>query len=230
MEFETLHNRQKDFAWFKSQDILIIGAGGIGGFTALSLSRINHTLFIYDMDVVEPHNIAAGQFFTINDIGQSKVKALRDNIIKFGGNQRINAFLRYNKDSIVMPFTILALDNMETRKLAVLKWRAAYLESNNANKFPILIDGRLEGEQGIIYTLRTIADADRWLDEWFPDTEIEGGSCTMRATSYNAMMIGANITAIFNNHIANMVNGDNIRVIPYKLEYGFPGLVYDVIL
>jgi molybdopterin/thiamine biosynthesis adenylyltransferase len=227
---EGLHNRQKDFSWFKQQQILIVGAGGIGGFTALALARINHRLHIFDMDIVEAHNIAAGQFFTTDNIGSRKTQALRGNIIRFSNNFDISTYGEYDEDSLTMPNTILAVDNMKVRKIAVEKWAKQYLiDGDPEETHPILTDGRLEGEQGIIYTLRSQEDVNRWMAEWFPDDEIEDGACTMRATSYNAMMIAANITAIFNNHIANIVAGDDIREVPFKLEYGFPGLMYDIV-
>lgn len=230
MEYQATDNRQKDFAWFSKQDILIIGLGGIGSFLSFALARINHNLYLYDMDTFESHNIG-GQLVRPNDIGSKKTSVMKNIIQQFNSSSNISTFDKYDEFSTTMPHTMLALDNMEVRKLAVEKWYKSYFENGmpKVGLTPILIDGRLEGEQGIIYTLTSARDYDRWMSEWFPSDSIEDGQCTMRATTYNGMMISANMTAIYNNFIANVKTGDDIREVPFKLEYGFAGLIYDII-
>jgi len=219
-----MHDRQKDFPWFKQQEIQLIGAGGINSWVGILLSRIGHELHVFDHDSFEVHNIG-GQYMMSNQVGFNKATALRTNIQELNNQYvRVNTFGKFEKDSFVMPYMFLGVDNMETRKLAIQKWYDIYKDTPDK----ILIDGRLEGEQGIIYTLRTKEDYDRWMDEFFEDSQDDEGLCTMRATSYNGAMIAANMVAVFNNYIANKLTDTDIRVIPYKIEYGFPGFVYDI--
>jgi sulfur carrier protein ThiS adenylyltransferase len=72
----------------KGATVGIAGAGGLGSAVAIALARtgIGH-LVIADFDVVEPSNLNRQQFF-IDQIGQFKVEALRDNLA------RINPFVR----------------------------------------------------------------------------------------------------------------------------------------
>jgi molybdopterin/thiamine biosynthesis adenylyltransferase len=221
-----INNRQKDFPWFNKERnyISVIGVGGIGSWLSFSLARANYNIVIYDMDVIEAHNIN-GQLFSISDVGKHKVNAMRDFINSYC-DKRINTFSAFTEDSVPMQHTFLALDNMKVRKIAVQKWFERY--KNTANK--ILIDGRMEGEQGIIYVIKDEESYNKWMDEWFPDEQVSDGVCTMKSSTFNGMMIAANMTAVFNNYVANFYSGNSIREIPYKIEYGFPGLIYDVII
>jgi sulfur carrier protein ThiS adenylyltransferase len=71
----------------KRATVGIAGAGGLGSAVAIALARtgVGH-LVIADFDVVEPSNLNRQQFF-IDQIGQFKVEALRDNLA------RINPFV-----------------------------------------------------------------------------------------------------------------------------------------
>ncbi len=67
----------------------IAGAGGLGSNVACCLARagVGHLVFA-DFDVVEPSNLNRQQYF-LHQVGQPKVEALRDNLI------RINPFSHY---------------------------------------------------------------------------------------------------------------------------------------
>ncbi len=60
----------------------IAGAGGLGSAIAVALARtgVGH-LVIADFDVVEPSNLNRQQYF-VDQIGQHKVEALRDNLLR----------------------------------------------------------------------------------------------------------------------------------------------------
>lgn len=225
---EGINDRQKDFPWMSPQDIIVIGAGGIGSWTAMLLARIGHNIQLFDMDTVESHNIG-GQLFSAQDVGSQKTSALSRMIHSYCPGVTIDTFGEYSEYTYSSHTVILAVDNMKVRKTAVDMWHQYQLSYPDKTKPNILIDGRLEGEQGIIYALDSVNDIERWRKEWFPDEKIPDGPCTMRSTSYNGAMMAANIVAILNNKIANKKCNDDIREVPYKIEYGFPGFVYDVI-
>ncbi len=66
----------------------IAGAGGLGSNIAIPLARVGvGELIIADFDVVEPSNLNRQQYF-IDQIGQPKVVALKDNL------QRINPYVK----------------------------------------------------------------------------------------------------------------------------------------
>lgn len=73
-------------AQLKQAVVGIAGAGGLGSAVAVALARVGiGRLVIADFDVVEPSNLNRQQYF-IDQIGQYKVEALRDNL------KRINPY------------------------------------------------------------------------------------------------------------------------------------------
>ena len=71
--------------WFEMTNDMyctIGGAGGIGSWLALFLSRAGIRPTIYDFDYVERRNMG-GQFYSQEDIGRPKVQALASNIRNF---------------------------------------------------------------------------------------------------------------------------------------------------
>ena len=60
----------------------IAGVGGLGSAVAIALARIGiGTLILVDFDIVEPSNLNRQQYF-VDQIGMSKVEALRDTLSK----------------------------------------------------------------------------------------------------------------------------------------------------
>ncbi len=71
----------------KNSAVGIAGIGGLGSAVAIALVRVGiGKLILVDFDIVEPSNLNRQQFF-IEQIGQPKVKALKENLI------RINPFV-----------------------------------------------------------------------------------------------------------------------------------------
>ncbi len=112
----------------KKAKIGIAGAGGLGSNIAVALARsgVGH-LVIADFDKVEPHNLNRQQFF-VDQIGQPKVVALKENL------ERINPFSRYeihqvyldaeNMPSIFGDVDIMveAFDTVESKLILVETW------------------------------------------------------------------------------------------------------------
>jgi sulfur carrier protein ThiS adenylyltransferase len=74
----------------KNAKIGIAGVGGLGSQVAVALTRCGiGALTLVDYDIVEPSNLNRQQYF-IDQIGQPKVTALRDNLM------RINPFVTIN--------------------------------------------------------------------------------------------------------------------------------------
>ncbi len=74
-------NRFKDAPWFPKEDVhtVVGGAGGIGSWLTLLLSRAGFKPIVFDFDTLEEHNLG-GQFFSKRQIGKTKVEALEENV------------------------------------------------------------------------------------------------------------------------------------------------------
>lgn len=117
----------KSYEYFQPEKvdarINIVGCGSVGATLAENLVRLGITnLALWDMDVVNPHNLA-NQIFRQQDIGRPKVEALAD--ILFEINPEIKDDLKlYGKGwsgQQLSGYVFLCVDNIELRRQIVEK-------------------------------------------------------------------------------------------------------------
>jgi hypothetical protein len=219
-----LHSRFKGAPWYtgKKEIVTIGGAGGIGSWLSLLLSRAGYSILIYDFDMVEQHNLG-GQLYSNKYINKKKVAALADIVANFCGSTYLMRAmdLRVGPDTPVTPCCFSAFDNMEARKNMFLKWKASF-EGDEG----IFIDGRLEAEQMWIYCVRAndpeAIEAYLKVLEVETDQTIAEADCTIKQTSHAAAMIASHMTGFFTNHMTNVIEEASIRFVPYKWSYAIP--------
>jgi len=212
-------DRFKDAVWVTDDSVVVGGAGGIGSWLTLFLSRIGYSVHLYDNDKFEEHNMG-GQFVGRNDIGESKVSVVGKLVRNFGG-KTINMYDElYTSEGMKHKYMIAAFDNMEARHIMFDNWFKYNAEMENHDA--LFIDGRLALEQIQIICVDPSKTKDYREKHLFADSDVEEAACTLKQTSHSAAMIASTMTAFFTNHITNMVNKDNGRQVPYEYEYYIP--------
>lgn len=159
--------------------ILVIGAGGIGGWTALCLSKMGcQNLTLIDKDTVGEENVG-NQIYSSRTIGVNKTVAwgqltesLRDMDVVLHHGEFTNLLL------LEKAFVISAVDNMETR-------RAAF---ESLTEGQIFIDGRMAGNALEVYTV-TPERREQYVKTLFTDEEGVELPCTARTIIYNCFII-----------------------------------------
>lgn len=220
--------------WFKEIQkarIIIGGCGGIGSNLAFQLARmVPANITIYDDDNVEMVNMA-GQLFSFNDLGKSKVDAMADMITSYTSMQQVNA-IKAKFTSVTEPGDIMlcGFDNMEARKTFFNAWKEHLKGKTEEEKAKCLfMDGRLS--LSILQILCIQGDdpynINRYEEHFlFSDSEAEATVCSMKQTTYMACLIGSLMINIFTNFIANLLD----PVIPYDLpfftEYTAPNMLF----
>lgn len=230
---EPQFGRVKGASWFPllyKKDVMVLGQGGIGSWTALLLSRIGCTLHLFDMDRYEVHNMT-GQIVKHDAIGKDKVHAMQEVIAEFSPNCDVVTYSqRYDEDCFTNDIMICGFDNMAARKAAFHNWKrhlSTLPEGIRRNCF--FQDGRLLAEQLQIFSIpgddeERIATYEKdWL---FDDKEVEEAECTFKQTSHCAAMIASHMVGFLTNWVAN-VNMENngfppIRQVPFMYEYLIP--------
>ena len=234
---EEHSSRFKDAPWFPKEEtnVIVGGAGGIGSWLTLLLSRAGFYPVVYDFDVLEGHNLA-GQLYTQKDaeIGALKVDALKGLCKQFADTDITVMAEKYTKDSMSHNYVFSAFDNMQARKDMFAAWKeyvkeweefkslADISKETNVNLAePIFIDGRLTAEQMQIFcvTPDLIAEYEKHL---FDDSEVEDAPCTMKQTSHSAAMIASHMVGFFTNHMTNNAVKDKDRTVPFYWEYFIP--------
>ena len=186
-----------------STKINIVGAGGIGSFTTLSLAKMGfNNIIVYDFDTIEEHNLP-NQFYREEDLGQPKVIALNKIVKAFTGteittvNDKFNASIDMSPHGVFIP----AVDNMETRE---------YVYKSYSRKDNVLgmVDGRMGGQQAEVYTIdfKNNEDKKQYKSRLWKDSETSPLPCTERAVLYNVLWIASTIA-------------NNVRLLLSQLPY-----------
>jgi len=168
--------------------IEIIGAGGIGSWATLALTKMGcKNIKIRDHDKVEIHNTAS-QLFGENSVGESKVAALTKYILDLTGEAILVSEYEWKPVGVpfIGPIVISAVDSIETR---IEIWKQI-LESPGVELY---IDGRMAGDLIRIYSIPLHSGPK----DWDPMIEyaktlvpVKPGPCTARAVVYNTFVCG----------------------------------------
>ncbi len=200
--------------------VIIAGIGGIGSNVAFQLARMSPAnITLYDDDIVERVNMA-GQLYSSNDIGQTKVDAIASMISSYTSMRQVNAipsiFTNTTESGDIM---ICGFDNMAARKIFYNSWKMHVLAVTPEHRDKCLfLDGRLSIDTLQILCIKgdDIYNMDRYEKEFlFPDYKAAPTLCSMKQTTYLACMIGSLMVNLFTNFIANSLN----PVIPYDLPF-----------
>ena len=229
----TMNENRSRFSgapWFNAvaeERCFILGAGGIGSWTAYHIAKLGTAICQVDNDMVSAQNLA-GQLFAIDDIGNYKVNALGnlikrlDDEYKYSGIEvRLMSDEQY--DRYIMPITISCVDNMEARKNLFRAWKKSEYKA-------LFIDGRLSADTLQVFCITGQDEAymkeyeEKWL---FSDAEADEGVCSFKQTSYMACMIGSIITNLFINYVANRATGDYYDL-PFFIEYNAPYVLFKI--
>lgn len=213
-ELNIKHSRFQDATWYGNpQEIIVGGTGGIGSWVSLFLSRIGHTLYLFDDDIIEEQNMA-GQLYSTKQIGVNKAEATKQNIKLFSDNDFIEVCGRYTEESPTSPIVFSCFDNMKARKLMFDKWK----EQEDRIAF---IDGRMLAEVGMVFCI-TKGQESAYETELFDDSEVQEAPCSFKATSHCGALIGSLMVSGFNNILSNIVLNGDFRVVPFKFEFELP--------
>ena len=174
-----------------STQIFVIGAGGIGSFTVLTLAKMgfNH-ISVIDDDIVEKHNLP-NQFYRKQDMGKPKCEALAEIVLEFA-DTKIETFVGRFPDTAPLtnsPVIIPAVDNMETRKMVYERFFKRGEDTIG------IVDGRMGGQQAEVYIVDANIHEHRkiYKETLWDDSETSSVPCTGRAIIYNVLWIASTI-------------------------------------
>lgn len=167
--------------------ILIIGAGGIGSWTALTLAKMGcSNITVVDHDTVETHNIPS-QFYKTDQIGWYKVNALKDNIKEFTDIEINPIFGKYDEVKLeTKPRVIIcAVDSLKTRKEI---WDSLQTEDH----WDCFIDARMGGETLRLFVINPLHEPSvtKYEKSLTSKAKAHEEQCTAKAIVYNTQMAG----------------------------------------
>lgn len=207
------HDVFKDAGWYPvTEPIVVVGAGGIGSWLSLYLSRISTgDIIIFDHDEIEQHNLG-GQLFATEDVGLTKVQSLQNTAKRYSGKDIIAFADKFTEeDGLTAPIMFSAVDNMKARKIIFERWKAQEDKE-------IFIDGRLEAETYQVYVV-TPDKCDEYEKTLFEDAEVETLNCTYKQTSQIAGRIAVEMVGVLTNYLTNKRKGIKLTKVPFRIEW-----------
>lgn len=170
-----------------TQEIGIIGAGGIGSPTALVLTKMGFPhITIWDDDKVESHNIP-NQLFKESEIDEYKTTSLNKTLKEYDSDIDLFAFTqKFNSETkkLIKDIMICTVDSMTERQKI---WKI--IKDNEKCKF--FIDSRMGGELLRIYSVNpnNIIDQEFYDEHFYSSKEADKLPCTARSIFYNCFII-----------------------------------------
>lgn len=169
--------------------INLIGVGGIGSPTALTLAKMGISrLKLFDDDLVSPHNIP-NQVFRLSDIGRPKVVAAKEVVEDFT-DAKVEAIQeRYDGRQRLDGVVISAVDDMTQRMIIWNKLRYNI-------QVPLYVEARMGAEVLRLYSLNpTDPEAvSRYEKTLYTSAEAVHQPCTEKSIIYTVMVAAGIIT------------------------------------
>lgn len=215
------HTRHSEIYDLSTTGVTLIGAGGIGAITALTIAKMGvRYLYLFDDDVIDEVNIPV-QFHTLSDVGKLKVNSLKNSILNFtdmDASLVINEPISVNKvTKLYGHIVISAVDSINARKEI---WRAVL--NNNSNYY---LDARMAAEEFHLYSIDLInsfqVDKYEQILNSENEDDIQLEPCTRRSTIFCATMAAGHISnalkRISNHqnqpfHLIHLINQDQILI------------------
>lgn len=221
VEFDLSQIRQKGSITTNILEVPIqlIGAGGIGSFTALALMKMGfHAINIFDGDNVAVENLGT-QMYGCSDAGLGKhlqpnghgalVKSeaitatLKDPSFSVDTRDALIAYAHYSLMTYgrLKGVIISAVDSMKVRKQI---WDA----HKNHKDTKWLIDARMGGEQAILYAVNPNSPRDIRMYEKTLHTDEQAWQdpCTARATVFTGLLIAGMIAKTVRDCLSERTN------------------------
>lgn len=201
--------------------VFMVGAGGIGSWTALSLAKMGlKKLTVMDFDIIEEANLAP-QFYNQKHNELPKVLALANRINEEVGREMLIGFnLKWEdykeREQYFLEndinILIMAVDSMDAR---IKIW--------NDIKFSgldLIIDGRMAKEMMEIFAIYPSNEEQIKFYEQhlFPSSTVEHIPCTERAVAYNQFVIAGLIGSIIKKHAKKELETKRILFDLYSLS------------
>jgi len=220
------HTRHSEIYDLKNMGVSLIGAGGIGAITGISIAKMGiGWIVIYDDDKVDDVNIPV-QFHKYSDIGRNKAYALEDTICKFTDmlNETVVPFAsRVDENTDLYGDVIIsAVDSIAARKNI---WQAV---KNFKDRY--YLDARMSAQEFHLYCVdlkdeKMVEHYDTIINSE-DDESISDEPCTAKATTFTSLFAAGHIANALKRisradenqpfHIIHLIRFDELYVDRWK--------------
>lgn len=182
--------------------LTVVGAGGIGSPTVISLAKMGFPeIKVYDDDVVDNHNLP-NQLYRKNDVGKPKVVALAEIASDFSDCLVLPEQRLFDKTIRPSGIMVSAVHTMAARKEI---WGTAKYNI----QVPFYVEARMGIEVLRVNSFKpTDPNAVRWYEtKLYDDDHALQAPCTSRAIAYTVFMAAS----LISSQIKKFVMGEEIK-------------------
>lgn len=227
---DPVRARFSDAPWLEylsKRSVVVVGAGGIGSWVAMCLSRIGCDVILFDADTFEVHNMG-GQLVKGDQVTMNKATAVAEMCRELTGHTATVSTITqmYDDKSFTNSIIISAVDSMKARKIIFEKWYAIYEGCEEA----LLIDGRLLAEDYQVYAV-VKGRGEAYRATLFNDEDVPTENCTLKSTTHCSLGIASDIIGVLTNYAANRTTkplGYEVRDVPFKIVKSIPSFLYNI--
>lgn len=171
----------------------VIGAGGIGSWVVLALSKMGfQRIRVWDGDMVDSHNVS-NQMFTTEHVKVETMKV--DGLSHLPGVEVVREM--WDGQPLEGNVIVSAVDNMMTREK---------LFKTYGRRCRLFVDGRTGGQTLRVLTasIMDIGSYEYYESTLFPDEEMVKLPCGARAIIDIGLLIGGMISNVIRNYLSGM--------------------------
>lgn len=229
MENNGINARFSEATWIHNYLVTIGGVGGIGSNVVYLLAKHGISMYLYDADTVELHNVG-GQNFDRQDVGLNKCIAMKNKIRKINRGLSLSINEMFINTSTITSIAFACFDNMVARKVFYDAWKKLLLSNSDTETNPfILIDGRQNAETLDIYIV-TKETMQRYEEEaLFDDSEVEDLPCNFKSTTHTGFLTSGLMVSAYTNFMSNFNTKEDVRTLPFRMQFTIPMMYYETI-
>lgn len=206
MEIHKRFHKANYYKLAQNLNVTVGGAGSLGSWVSLFLSRKGCKVDIWDFDKVEAHNLG-GQLYRKTDVNIPKTTALGTICADFGGTPLFKNSIKYEEDSTTYSVCMACFDDIEARKDMFTNWLKVceFWKENDMNTPTLFVDARLSHDNFEIYAVpyESVEAIEAYKKTLFPKEEAADLPCGLKYSTEYAAMAAAQMVAMLNNYLSN---------------------------
>jgi len=189
------HTRHMGIFDVSKLDVILMGAGGIGALTAITLGKMGvGSMEIFDDDYVDPVNIAT-QFHTVSDIGKRKSETVTHHVVDFG-NQQVKGYCSRVSQDLILRQADVYISTVDS----IISRQGIWQSILNSNIFAPMQGFYLDARMGAEIFEMFVVDLANcyWYEHHLlesSDSDMPDLPCTSKATIYTAAIAAGHIGA-----------------------------------
>jgi molybdopterin-synthase adenylyltransferase len=171
---------------FLTKKFLVVGCGAVGKNIVLQLASMGcKNITVYDFDKIELHNCAS-QGWMESDVGQYKTEVMARIASAHYNKCKVTVHnKKWLPDFTFYDYIFVCADCMDCRQAVF-----AYY-TNRIGPKPVIIDGRMRGEEIRIVTSFDNRSREHHKGQFFSNDEAADGNCTTQTTLYTSFNISS---------------------------------------